>query len=80
MNGATDGMRSASVSVSPASDEVVRAFPTKSLNMIAIWGAARTGKSFFMNAIARKDDMFQVTGSMEPCTRGQQKQKKMVVN
>lgn len=70
MNGAADGTRSASVSVVPASDEVVTALPTKPLNLITIWGAARTGKSFFMNALTRKEDLFRVAGSMEPCTEG----------
>lgn len=70
VNGAVDGTRNTSVTLVPESDEIVNSFPAKPLNIITIWGAARTGKSFFMNALARKDDLFRVTGSMEPCAKG----------
>ena len=58
--------------VSPSADgsAVVEEFPEKPLNLVTIWGAARTGKSFFLNALARVDGLFRVSGQMDPCTSG----------
>lgn len=58
--------------VSPSADgsAVMEGFPATPLNLVTIWGAARTGKSFFLNALARVDGLFHVSGAMEPCTSG----------
>lgn len=44
----------------------------KHLNLIAIWGPARTGKSFFMNTLAQYTGcgVFSVRGGVDPCTVG----------
>lgn len=54
-----------------ASREVLRPLGSKKpLNMVAIMGAARQGKSFLMNQLARKDDVFRISNAKEPCTQG----------
>ncbi|CAN0201634.1 unnamed protein product [Scytosiphon promiscuus] len=56
-------------------------FPSKKpLNLITIWGEARTGKSFFMNTLVAPEndgsntssgkDVFAVAGGSRPCTVG----------
>lgn len=46
--------------------------PDKPINLITIWGPARTGKSFFMNALAGENavEVFPVSGGVDPCTVG----------
>ncbi|CAM9866212.1 unnamed protein product [Ectocarpus sp. 12 AP-2014] len=60
------------VSVSAEALSAVRKLPQKPLNLITIWGAARTGKSFFMNALTgvAGNDIFAVAGGSHPCTVG----------
>lgn len=61
------------VSFPDESRAVVEAIsPEKPINLISIWGPARTGKSFFMNALAgeNKINVFAVRGGIEPCTVG----------
>ena len=40
------------------------------LNLIAIFGAARQGKSFMMNLLAGSQDLFKISNLREPCTSG----------
>ena len=40
------------------------------MTLVTIFGTARTGKSFLMNAIAGEDDLFDVRPSNTPCTVG----------
>lgn len=65
-----DAKRGERVFPSALGSALVEEFPVKPLNLITIWGAARTGKSFFLNALARADGLFHVSGAMEPCTSG----------
>ncbi|CAN0417639.1 unnamed protein product [Pylaiella littoralis] len=60
------------VSVSAEGSSAVEKLPQKPLNLITIWGGARTGKSFFMNALAgvAEYDVFAVAGGSHPCTVG----------
>lgn len=60
------------VAVSAEASSAVGKLPQKPLNLITIWGAARTGKSFFMNALAgaTENDVFAVAGGSHPCTVG----------
>lgn len=41
-----------------------------SRSISSLSGAARTGKYFFLNTLARVDGLFCVSGAMEPCTPG----------
>ncbi|CAN0411319.1 unnamed protein product [Laminaria digitata] len=60
------------VSVYAEASSAVGKLPQKTLNLISIWGGARTGKSFFMNALAgvAENDAFAVAGGSLPCTVG----------
>lgn len=58
------------VSISKEGLGAIQQLPPQPINLVTIWGAARTGKSFFMNTLAKVDDLFPVSGSMEPCTVG----------
>jgi hypothetical protein len=40
------------------------------LSLVSIVGAARQGKSFLLNLIAQREDLFQISNSREPCTEG----------
>lgn len=46
--------------------------PPTPLNLVMIWGAARSGKSFFMNHLVRCEsgNIFQVSGEFAACTVG----------
>lgn len=66
-----DSRGSERVSLSTQASSVVGKLPQKPLNLITIWGAARKGKSFFMNALARtENDVFRVAEGTDPCTVG----------
>ena len=58
------------VVVNPDSSVVTDAFPSGPVNFVTIFGPARSGKSFFMNALASRDGIFGVSPAAEPCTRG----------
>lgn len=59
------------VSLSDEAFDAVKRLPEKPLNLVTIWGATRTGKSFFMNAIAGVENgVFPVAGGSDPCTQG----------
>lgn len=49
---------------------VVTEFPARPLNLVTIWGAARSGKSFFLNVLAQHQRLFKVSAAVEPCTVG----------
>jgi hypothetical protein len=40
------------------------------LNLVMIFGPARQGKSFLMNLLAGKEDLFEQSAKVEPCTCG----------
>ncbi|CAN0126816.1 unnamed protein product, partial [Ectocarpus sp. 8 AP-2014] len=42
----------------------------QSLSVVTIFGAARQGKSFLMNALTRSDNGFRVSPEVYPCTAG----------
>lgn len=58
------------VIVNSESTVVIDSFPPSPVNLVTIFGAARSGKSFLMNALARRDGMFGVSKAVRPCTRG----------
>ncbi|CAN0402269.1 unnamed protein product [Pylaiella littoralis] len=58
------------VSPTAAGSAVVEEFQPKPLNLVTIWGAARTGKSFFLNALTGVDNLFRVSRAVTPCTSG----------
>lgn len=58
------------VSPTTAGSAVVEEFQPKPLNLVTIWGAARTGKSFFLNALTGVDNLFHVSSAATPCTSG----------
>lgn len=58
------------VVVNPEAITITDAFPSKPLNFVMIFGPARSGKSFFMNALARRDGIFRVSPAAVPCTNG----------
>lgn len=68
---AADGHRG-SQQVQPTEDgvAVVAEFPARPLNLITIWGAARSGKSYFLNVLAQHQRQFRVSAAVEPCTVG----------
>lgn len=49
---------------------VTDSFPSKPLNFVMIFGPSKSGKSFFMNALARRDGIFRVSNAAAPCTNG----------
>lgn len=51
---------------------------TTPLNLIAICGAARQGKSFLMNMLAGEDCLFKISSSQDPCTQGVDLSRKVV--
>lgn len=67
---ADNGNNQERISTCADGNAVVSNFPAKPLNLVTIWGAAKTGKSFFLNALAQTDGLFHVSGAMEPCTTG----------
>ena len=40
------------------------------LNLVAIFGAARQGKSFLMNCLMRREGTFAISNARDPCTVG----------
>lgn len=44
--------------------------PSKLLNVVTVLGPARKGKSFLMNALAGRNDVFPVSPAVVPCTAG----------
>ncbi|CAM9442057.1 unnamed protein product [Ectocarpus sp. 12 AP-2014] len=58
------------VVVNPDAISVTDSFPPKPLNFIMIFGPSKSGKSFFMNALARRDGIFDVSPAAIPCTSG----------
>lgn len=67
--GGPEGVMVADEALTAFSDRLL-AHTNEPLNLVTIWGPARTGKSFFMNCLARADNLFRVSGEMEPCTIG----------
>ncbi|CAM9165568.1 unnamed protein product, partial [Discosporangium mesarthrocarpum] len=43
---------------------------TEPVNLVAIFGAARGGKSFLMNQLAGRDGIFKISNEKDPCTQG----------
>lgn len=58
------------VVVNPDSITVTDDFPAGPLNFVMIFGPSKSGKSFFMNALARRDNIFGVSPAARPCTSG----------
>lgn len=58
------------VVVNPASAVITDSFPASPVNFVMIFGPARCGKSFLMNALARRDNIFEVSPAVVPCTSG----------
>lgn len=61
------------------SDAVARvvgnASPTDPLGAVAIFGPARTGKSFLLSALAQQDGLFRSRSGVMPCTQGVEMQR-----
>ncbi|KAG7391779.1 hypothetical protein PHYPSEUDO_003399 [Phytophthora pseudosyringae] len=53
-----------------ASTHVLQPLGDTPINLIAIFGAARQGKSFLMNLLADQQDLFKISNLREPCTQG----------
>lgn len=66
----TDPSGQGAVVVNPASVVVTDSFAARPVNFVMIFGPARCGKSFLMNALARRDNNFGVSPAVEPCTSG----------
>ena len=49
---------------------IFRPLGDKPVNLISIFGAARQGKSFLMNCLAKKSDLFRISNERESCTQG----------
>ena len=68
--------------VSVTSDALVTIgeLPQNPLSLIAIWGRARTGISYFMNLLARRDkgNIFPVSSGFKACTVGEDMSKATV--
>lgn len=58
------------VVVHPDSNTVIDSFPSRPLNFVTIFGPARSGKSFVMNALARRNGVFRVSPAAASCTSG----------
>lgn len=58
------------VVVNPEATAVTNSFPSKPVNFVMIFGPSKSGKSFFMNALARRDGIFGVSPAAMPCTSG----------
>ncbi|CAM9680892.1 unnamed protein product, partial [Ectocarpus fasciculatus] len=58
------------VVVHPDATVVTDSFPSGPMNFVTIFGPARSGKSFLLNALARRDDIFRVSPAAVPCTNG----------
>ncbi|CAN0316110.1 unnamed protein product [Ascophyllum nodosum] len=60
------------VSVTPDALVTIGELPQVPLNLTTIWGRARTGKSYIMNLLARREkgDIFPVSGGFKACTVG----------
>ena len=56
--------------VEPSGSAILRGLGNHSCNLVSIFGAARQGKSFLMNALAGQEDMFRISNAREPCTQG----------
>lgn len=66
----TEPSEKGAVVVNPDSAVVSDGFPYRPVNFVMIFGPARSGKSFIMNALARKDGIFGVSPAVLPCTKG----------
>lgn len=53
-----------------ARDVLERGCSSQAVNVLLIFGKARQGKSFLMNALTGVDDMFPVSPQVLPCTAG----------
>ncbi|RLN71282.1 hypothetical protein BBJ28_00009657 [Nothophytophthora sp. Chile5] len=53
-----------------AATQVLQPLGERPVNLIAIFGAARQGKSFLMNLLADQQDLFKISNLREPCTQG----------
>ncbi|GMF60636.1 unnamed protein product [Phytophthora fragariaefolia] len=53
-----------------AAERVLRPLGDAPVNLVAIFGAARQGKSFLMNLLADQQDLFRISNLREPCTQG----------
>ena len=49
---------------------IFRPLGDKLVGLISIFGAARQGKSFLMNCLAKKSDLFRISNEKESCTQG----------
>lgn len=49
---------------------VMSDLPPRPLNLLTIIGPARSGKSFLMDNLARRWDLFRVSSAVGPCTSG----------
>lgn len=58
------------VVINPDATAVTDSFPSKPLNFVMIFGPTKSGKSFLMNALARRDGIFGVSPAAMPCTSG----------
>lgn len=42
----------------------------RNVGLVCIFGPARQGKSFLMNLLSRKENLFEISNSRKPCTSG----------
>eukprot|EP00628_Pelagophyceae_sp_CCMP2097_P012568 CAMPEP_0206809312 /NCGR_PEP_ID=MMETSP0975-20121206/6182_1 /ASSEMBLY_ACC=CAM_ASM_000399 /TAXON_ID=483370 /ORGANISM="non described non described, Strain CCMP2097" /LENGTH=732 /DNA_ID=CAMNT_0054351409 /DNA_START=1 /DNA_END=2195 /DNA_ORIENTATION=- len=56
--------------VEAAGTKVLTHLGDEPLRLISIFGAARQGKSFLMNALSGQEGVFRVSNALEPCTQG----------
>ncbi|CAM9749277.1 unnamed protein product, partial [Choristocarpus tenellus] len=57
--------------IQPTAETVLKPLGRKEpVNLVAIFGAARGGKSFLMNQLAGRDGVFKISNDKDPCTQG----------
>ena len=56
--------------VNPKATKFLKSLGDQPLHLVSVFGAARQGKSFLMNALSGMPSVFKVSNALEPCTQG----------
>ncbi|KAH8047970.1 palmitoyl-(protein) hydrolase [Aureococcus anophagefferens] len=63
-------MKKDDLRVNPKATKFLSSLGDQPLHLVSVFGAARQGKSFLMNALSGMDGVFKVSNALEPCTQG----------
>ena len=63
-------MKKDDLQVNPKATKFLSSLGDQPLHLVSVFGAARQGKSFLMNALSGMDGVFKVSNALEPCTQG----------